>query len=233
MKEMLKTIRERHSSRGEFDQNKPVSKDQLETILEAARWSPTAHNMQNFDIIVVDDRKLIETIGKIKSTISEEFIRENFRQLSHSEEELSRKKVGILGAQFPPKWTDASKLDEAIKERAPAPLSYTIRGGQTILLALYDTRKRAPASEGDYLGALSLGCLMENIWLMAEELGISMHIMSAFMADEVQKQLREILGIPSHMRLAFACKLGYPLSKPAKYLRVRREPESFIHYNKF
>ncbi len=233
MTDLIKLIQERHSSRGQFDPNRPVPKEKLKMIIEAARWAPTAHNMQNFDIIVIDDKKVIEAIGNIKSMVSEEFIRENFEQLSMSEEELLKKKVGILGTQFPPKWRDASKLAEAIKERTPSSLSYTIRGGQTILLVIYDKRKRAPASEGDVLGFLSLGCVMENIWLMAQELGVSVHIMSAFSGKEVQKQLKEILSIPEYMELAFACKLGYPISESTKYLRVRRDIESFTHHNNY
>ncbi len=147
-----------------------------------------------------------------------------------SEEELKRKKVGILGTQFPPKWRDASKLDEAIKERNPTPLSDTIRGGNTILLIIYDRRKRAPASEGDVLGFLSLGCVMENIWLMAQSLGVSMHIMSAF--GGVQKELKKILNIPEYMELGFACKLGYTVSE-TKYLRIRRDIGSFTYHNMY
>ncbi len=230
MPELIKIIQERHSSRGWFDPDKPVPKDKLNLILEAARWAPTAHNMQNFDIIVIDDKKVIETLGKIESIISEEFIRENFEQLSMSEDELKRKKVGILGTQFPPKWRDASKLNEAIEERKPTPLSDTIRGGNTILLIIYDKRKRAPASEGDVLGFLSLGCVMENIWLMAQSLGVSMHIMSAF--GGVQDEIKKILDIPEYMEFGFACKLGYPVSE-TKYLRVRRDIGSFTHHNKY
>jgi nitroreductase len=232
MNEMTKIIQERHSSRGPFDPTRPVPKDKLNVILEAARWTPTAHNMQNYEMIIIDDKKVIETIGNIKSITSEEFIRENFEQLSMSEEELRKKKTGILGSQFPPKWRDASKLDEAIKERTPSPLSNTIRGGQTILLVIYDKRKRAPASEGDVLGFISLGCLMENMWLVAQELGISVHIMSAFSGVEIQKELKKILGIPEHMEIGFACKLGYPIAE-TKTVRVRREIESFTHYNTY
>jgi nitroreductase len=230
MTDLIKLIKERHSSRGQFDPKKLIPEDKLKMILEAARWAPTAHNMQNFDIIVIDDKKVIETLGNIESVISEEFIRENFEQLSMSEEELKRKKVGILGTQFLPKWRDASKLDEAIKERKPAHLSDTIRGGNTILLIFYDKRKRAPASEGDALGFLSLGCVMENIWLTSQSLGISMHIMSAF--GGVQKELKKILNIPEYMEFGFACKLGYPVSE-TKYMRVRRDIESFTHHNKY
>ena len=51
--------------------------------------------MQNFEIIVVDDKKVLDAIGSIKSTVSETFIRENYQQLSFSEEELLKKKLGF------------------------------------------------------------------------------------------------------------------------------------------
>lgn len=230
MNDTMKTIQERHSSRGQFDSERLIKKDQLKMILEAARWAPSAHNMQNFEIIVIDDRKLIESLGKIESITSEEFIRENFDQLSMSEEELKNKKTGILGMQFPEKWRDASKLDEAVEERSPTPLAYTITGGNTILLVIYDKRKRAPASEGDFLGILSLGCVMENIWLTAQSLGISVHIMSAF--ESIYEELKDMLNIPEHMGYGFTLKLGYPVSE-RKYLRVRRDIESFTHHNRY
>ena len=51
MSEILKVIQDRHSSRVPFDQGHAPSKHDLMQILEAARWAPTAHNMQNFEII--------------------------------------------------------------------------------------------------------------------------------------------------------------------------------------
>lgn len=92
MSDVLKVIRERHSSRVPFDSNRLPSKEDLRKILEAARWTPTAHNMQNFDIVIVDDKKILDEIGNIKSDISEEFLRENYQQLSSSEEELCKRR---------------------------------------------------------------------------------------------------------------------------------------------
>jgi PHP family Zn ribbon phosphoesterase len=60
--------------------------------------------MQNFEIIVVDDKKQLEELGNIKSKISEDFLKENYQQLSFSEEELLQKMVGILEIMFPPSW---------------------------------------------------------------------------------------------------------------------------------
>src|SRR5664279_2729932 len=122
MSEILKVIQERQSARVPYDPNKQVQKDDLKKILEAAKWTPTAHNMQNFEIIVVDDKAMLKKIGNIKSRISEEFLRENYEQLSFSKEELLKKKTGILGAMFPPDWVDPKKMAEAAKNAEPMPL---------------------------------------------------------------------------------------------------------------
>ncbi|MGA2386838.1 MAG: nitroreductase family protein, partial [Candidatus Bathyarchaeia archaeon] len=185
MSETLRIIQERQSARVPFDKNHPVQSEDLLKILEAAKWTPTAHNMQNFEIIVVDDAAVLEKIGNIKSRISEEFLRENYEQLSFSREELLKKKTGILGAMFPPEWVDPAKISEAVKKASPMPISQSIRGSPTLLIVVYDSRKRVPASHGDILGFMSLGCLMENMWLIAQSLGIGLQILSAFSAPLV------------------------------------------------
>ena len=63
MSDILELVRKRTSSRMPFDLERPVAEEQLAGILEAARWSPTAHNMQNFEIVVVDDRKVQKQSG--------------------------------------------------------------------------------------------------------------------------------------------------------------------------
>ena len=233
MSDFLKLVQQRQSARVPFDPNRPVSKESLRQIIEAARWSPTAHNMQNFEILVVDDKEVLGKIGKIKSRVSEAFIRENYQQLSPSEEELLQRKVGILGINFPPDWRDPAKLDKAVRESAPSPLNQSIRGSPLLLIVIYDSRKRAPASEGDVLGFISLGCVMENMWLMAQSLGLSVHILSVFSGDAVEKEVKRILNIPEYMKIAFALRLGYPVSRQAKQVRVRRDVEMFTHYNGF
>jgi nitroreductase len=229
---LLGIIQERQSARVKFDLNRPVSKEDLNLILESARWAPTAHNMQNFEVVVIDDNAVLEKIGNIKSHISEEFLRENYAQLSFSKEELLKKKTGILGAMFPPAWVDPSKIAEVSRETAPMPLTQSIRGCPTLLLVIYDSRKRAPASGGDILGFMSLGCVMQNIWLMANSLGIGLQILSSFATAPVETELKKILNVPEHMKIAYTCRLGYP-TVYNKYLRVRRNIEDFTHHNQF
>jgi nitroreductase len=229
--EVLKLIQERQSARGPYDSERPVAKEDLKQILEAGRWSPTAHNMQNFEIVVVDDKKLLDAIGGIRYPVSEVFIRENYEQLSFSEEELLRKKVGILGTMFPPSWrTPGAKLEES--EQFNSSLGRTIQSSPVLLIVVYDPGRRAPASEGDFLGAISLGCVMENMWLMANALGIGFHVVSSLSADQVEQEVKRILDIPDHLMIAFSVRLGYPVSA-GKYLRVRRDVQDFTHHNRF
>ncbi len=230
---LLKLIQSRHSARVPFDRNRPITDEALSRILEAARWAPTAHNMQNFEIVVVDDPALVEKLGRIPAEISETFIRENYRQLSLSEDELKRKRVGILGTMFPPSWRTPHPDMQAIAcERGQASLHDMIQDSPALLVVTYDPRTRAPASEGDFLGVMSLGCVMENMWLMAESLGIGFQIMSVFNGETIAKQVKELLAIPPALAIAFAVRLGYPSVRTTS-LRVRRELGAFVHRNRF
>ena len=227
---LLKTIQDRRSARVPFDSQRPVEKESLRKIIEAARWAPTPHNMQNFEMILVDDMRLLEELGRIRSHTSMEFLRENYQQLSFSKKEQLKKKVGVLAAQFPASWRDPARFEEVANEGAGAPLSQIINGSPTLLVVTYDPGKRAPASEGDSLGFMGLGCVMQNIWLTAYSLGVGVHILSVF-GREPEEKVKQILHIPKEMKIAYAVRLGYPIHPPPKYRRVRRSASVLAHHN--
>jgi nitroreductase len=230
MSELLELIQKRRSLRVPFDPQRPIAEEQLAEILEAARWAPTAHNMQNFDIVVVDDKKVLEGIESIERPISETFVRENYEQLSFSEQELLRKKTGLLATMFPPSWRKPDfRLDE-LDEDEIAAARRRMPATPVLLVVVYDPSRRAPASEGDFLGIVSLGCVMENMWLAAASLGIGLHIVSSIGSGT---EVKRILGIPDDLTIAFSCRLGYPVSEPAKSLRVRLDVQDFTHHNRF
>jgi nitroreductase len=190
--------------------------------------------MQNFEIIVVDDRRIIEEIANIRYPVSPVFIRENYGQLSFSEEELLKKKVGILVDNFPPFWrTPAVEQGEVMGGEENPFIGRTIRSSPLLLVVLYDPGRRAPASEGDFLGIISLGCALENMWLTASSLGIGFHVVSSLGTVEVEAEIKEILHIPASLKIAFACRLGYPESAQPSGVRVRREVEDFAFHDRF
>jgi nitroreductase len=158
----------------------------------------------------------------------------NYGQLSFSEEELLRKGTGVLATMFPPSWRKPFADPEALAAAEDALVSRSLQGCPTLIVVLYDSRKRAPDSAGDALGIMSLGCVLQNMWLMAAALGIGMQAVSRFDSGAAQQALRHLLNIPDHMKIAFACRLGYPLGKGGgEYLRVRRDVREFAHHNRW
>ena len=81
--------------------------------------------------------------------------------------------TGSLASMVPPSWRDPSlfsKLEEATFSEGPSFMSQIIRHTPTLLVVNYDSRKRAPASAGDILGFISLGCVLQTMWLVWESL---------------------------------------------------------------
>ncbi|MGA2363062.1 MAG: nitroreductase family protein [Candidatus Aminicenantales bacterium] len=233
MPELLQLIQKRQSSRFLFDPRRKIPKKNLQKILEAARWAPTAHNMQNFEIVVVDDKKLLKKISELRNPISLDFVRENYRQLSFSEAELRRKKVGVLGLMFPAAWRNPKATAKEIRNAGRGSFQERQIGSSSALcIVLYDPKRRAPASAHDFLGAISLGCMLENMWLMAQSLGIGFHVVSALSGGGMEREIKRMLHIPNRFHIALSIRLGY-LTAPVKYLRVRRDVKDFAHYNAY
>jgi nitroreductase len=234
MLEILKLIRERHSEKAPYDVERPIAKQDLRNILEAPRWAPTPHNMQNFELIVVTDKKLLQALGSIRYPITDTFVLENHQHLSFSEEELARKKVGLLATRFPPALrTPGTALDEATYEKLRSAWEKAIQTSPILLIVAYNPDNRAPDSEGDFLGHVGLGCVLENMWLMAHFLGISFHVISILNKEPADREVKRVLEIPEHMKIAFGIRLGYAPPAEDKLLRVRRDVEEFTHHNRF
>ena len=151
MRDIFEIVRDRHSSRVSFDRKRCVSEQVLLRILEAARWAPTAHNMQNFEIILIDDKAALAAVGSIRTVPSETFIRENYAQLSFSEDELLLKKTGLLASMFPASWRIPNAKQEDVTDLQHSFLGRSLQDCPTLLIVIYDTRKRAPASAEDTL----------------------------------------------------------------------------------
>jgi nitroreductase len=77
-------IRMRHSEPVPFDPQRPLAEAHLGAILEAAHCARTAHNMRNFEIIIVDHPTMLAALGRARGGTSEEFIRENSHHRSES-----------------------------------------------------------------------------------------------------------------------------------------------------
>ena len=231
MRDLLEIMWQRHSCRAPFDPDRKIREHELQRILDAARWSPTVHNAQNFEIIVVDDKRRLKEISAIQLPPSETFDVDDFRELSFSEAEVLRHKTGLLAGMFPASWQEEDGGQELGSGARRTYLGRTIPMCAALLVVIYDSRMRC--AEGDTLGNMSLGCVMQNVWLMAESLGISTQVLSAVSEIEIANRVRRLLDVPGHMNVAFAVRLGYRVTASERHLRVRRGIEDFTHRNRY
>jgi nitroreductase len=232
MRDLLELMWQRHTCRATFDPHRKIREADLARILDAARWAPTAHNLQNFEIIVVDDERCLASISAIRLPPAETLIRSGDGKLTLSEAEILERKTGLLAGMFPESWQEA----ESPQGDCGAQVSYvgrTIEKCPTLLVVVHDSALNGTHSEAESLGLMSMGCVMQNLWLMAESLGISMQVLSAFGTSDVENKVRRILSIPPHMKIAFAARLGYPTTVSGSYLRVRRRIKDFTHRNRY
>jgi nitroreductase len=230
MRDLLEIMWQRHSCRAPFDPQRKIREEDLLRILDAARWAPTAHNLQNFEIIVVDDARRLSEIQRLELRPSETFEVGTDRQLSVAEAESLRAKTGLLAGMFPTSWHERDAEPRAAGAVRHTYLGRTIPPCAALLIVIYDLRPRFSA---DALGIMSLGCVMQNLWLMSESLGISLQVLSAVSEDDAQERLRRILAIPAYMNIAFAMRLGYPVAAAESHLRVRRRIQDLTHRNRF
>ena len=159
------------------------------------------------------------------------FIRENFPLLASSAEELQWRRTGVLASGFPPSWRSPSGDFEAVAENSPPlVLARMLQGAPCLLLVLYDPHKRAPDCAGDALGLISLGCVLQNLWLTAHALHVAMQVLGVFSTPPVEAQMRRLLDIPERLQIAYSCRLGYPL-QTGDYERVRRPIGEFTSHN--
>jgi hypothetical protein len=87
----------------------------------------------------------------------------------------------VLASVFPPAWLQP---DASAPLLEPGFLRDSLQGCPALLIVLYDPAVCAPGSEGDFLGIMSPGCVMQT--------------------------LQPMLRLPLNRRVAFACRLGYP-----------------------
>ena len=229
-KYLLDIMWQRHTCRDAFDPRREIRESDIQFILDATRWAPTAHNLQNFEIIVIDDKDCLRAIRAIQLPPTETFVRENSHHLSLTEAEMLRSKTGLSAGMLPESWQEAELQDDGTSVRY---VGRTIQECPLLLVVVTDSRLTASVFEGDSLGLMSLGCVMQNLWLMTESLGISMQVLSALSVNTVEIQVQRILAIPTHMKIAFAARLGYSPTGSESYVRVRRAIRDFTHRNRY
>jgi nitroreductase len=208
--ETLEAIRGRKSTRAFLP--RPVPKEAVEQVLEAARWAPTGSNRQQWRVTVAT--------GETAKTLSLRLY-----------ERASQREPGSLGGSGAP--SEVQRRVDALR----ADLSQIAQSlGQTrwefIVLGsyrLYDAPVVVVVSYPGKRGA-DVSQFVTTMLLAAHDLGLGTCWLGYPLSES--DLIREVLEIPEEERLGAVVALGYPdPDSPASvYRSPRDDPERFVRW---
>jgi len=236
--EFQELVKYRRSSRWVFSEKK-ISDSDLEQILEAARFAPTPHNSQPFEIIVVKDKNIIKELSKVEFRLDKKAIDGHFYWTRFTQEELESKKTGVQIEVLPKFILDLKDNPKLIEDndfwkKSMQLYSILIQNSQILLYILYNQRLPGVGPLHHLWGIISIGAIMQNIWLAANNLGISAQLVSGqLMNPDSVKKLNSILQVPDGYKIMLTFRLGYETKFGRYGTKIRRELSDFVHINTF
>jgi nitroreductase/NAD-dependent dihydropyrimidine dehydrogenase PreA subunit len=210
--ELLKTRRSIRAFR-----DKPLEKENIERIIDGARFAPSGHNSQSTEFLVVQDRAVL---SKVSATVIEylkfeigRFGNPFFRSLAL----LADRELAESGLHEIPGFRRMTKQFESGAD--------PILNGAFALLVFHAPRT---VVFGDVNAQLAL----QNASLVAHSLGIG-HFYTGWllspcrapMARAWNRRIPDLLGIPPGNTLYGALALGYPIPRFKKLIE-RKPPQT-------
>ncbi|MDR1992876.1 MAG: nitroreductase family protein [Nitrososphaerota archaeon] len=182
-------------------QTKPVPKEIVQKVLEAATWAPSAHNSQPWQFIILEDRQ-------IKRNLTEQMSEAWASDLANNNQSI-----------------DAKKRKEKTEQFTNAPVLILVCLTPEGLKKFSD--KTQQSIERD-LAIESLGACIQNLLLAthATGLGACWYCAPAFCKELVQK----ILKIPKSVEPHAFITLGYPDEVPTISPRKKESTYYFVNF---
>ena len=207
---VLELLRTRRSIR--FFKDRPVERQLIEGIIEAARFAPSALNLQTTEFIVVQDKELLENIVQATGR----YFAESVAKLHNP---LIRQIVSV-GMRVP-----ARAVTEELLPHIEHVVAETRKGRDLVLynapvLILFHAEKR-PFWSVDINASLAL----QNAALMAYAQGLGSIFSNAMaVACERDKSVRQLVKLPENHKAYGVLAIGYPRLEFKKWPQ-RRTPK--------
>ncbi len=224
--DLFEAIRARRTSNGAF-KPEPIDPEHLRTMLEMASHAPSHFNSQPWRFIVVQDparrAAIADIAGDSMRMLVEEgtFWQRYSKYFRFSKDEVDRTSDGIhfdnMPAMLKPfaRYVLSPKGGAVInKFQVPRVLghdAHKLVGTSPLLLGITLTRgEYQPDQLSGLYSVISLGAVIQTIWVTANALGIGMQFVSTPMEVEGQwEKIVELLKVPDDQALLVLFRLGY------------------------
>jgi nitroreductase/NAD-dependent dihydropyrimidine dehydrogenase PreA subunit len=206
--ELLELLRTRRSMR--VFQDKPVEKQQIERIIDAARFAPTAHNTQATQYIVIQNKKIIEHMAAATTNQLSTVVK-----MAHNP--LMKPLFLVI----------AGKQADSILEMVPLIEKgiAAFKGGNDIILRNAPVLIIFHADELSMMPDINAHLAIQNATLMAHSLGLgSFYTGLLLTAAQRDKSIGNMINLPKNHKIYGGLAIGYPKYKFKKWIE-RKTPE--------
>lgn len=200
---LLALMRQRHSTRAGYVEEKPVSDEQMELILEAARLAPSAGNAQPWEFIVVRDRDTRHRVADM------------YKEQLRNKLEVERAHRGTVSGGPSVGWRSA-------------PVHVFVLGDPRTN-ASFPLLTRAEKEESHFVTSLANATL--QMMLMAECLGLATQYVSDASSPYFSLMLKHLFGIPPELRVYHLVPVGYVSARSPEH--GRRPLDEMVHHERY
>jgi len=246
---------QRRSHRGAF-QERPIASDDLEKLIEAARWAPSPFNVQPWELTFIqeaDGKAALADITEraiVEQFKDPKFLDDNSRWMRLTEAEWQERGDGVLltdHVTLPKPLQDApEKLLQGLLKNAksftlfghlgagkiPAKeIATQVREAPLLMLVTMNCKRYPPGEGGTRWMWLSMGMLIQNVLLAATALKIGVQFVSAPLERAADReQIRQLLNVPTAHEIITLLRMGYVEENDGN--SVRLNATEFVHFEK-
>lgn len=224
--DLFETIKSRRTTNGAFKPD-PVAPEHVRLILEMASHAPSHFNSQPWRFVVIQDSvrraAIADIAGESMRLLIEEgtFWQRYSKYFRFSQDEVNRSADGIHFDRMPSmlkpfaRYVLSPKGGAVInKFQVPRVLgndAHRLVASSPLLLGITLTRTEyQPQELSGLYSVISLGAVIQTIWLAANALGIGMQFVSTPMEVEGQwEKIVALLEVPDDQALLVLFRLGY------------------------
>jgi nitroreductase len=224
--QLFEAIRNRRTTNTAF-RPQPIAPEHIHTILEMAAHAPSHFNSQPWRFIVIQDlerrQQIADIAGESMRLLMEEgtFWRRYSRYFRFSKAEVEETADGIYLDNMPGMLKPFvryvfSPKGGAIMNKFQVPRvlgndAHKLVAASPLLLGITLTRNEYREGELSALySVISLGAVIQTVWLTATALGIGMQFISTPMEVEGQwEKIVELLSVPDEQALLVLFRMGY------------------------
>jgi nitroreductase/NAD-dependent dihydropyrimidine dehydrogenase PreA subunit len=205
---VLELLRTRRSAR--VFQDKFVEKQQIERIIDAARFAPTAHNTQTTGYIVVQNKKTLEEMVRATTNLISGSVTQARNPLMKP---LISMSLGKHSATFFKSIPQLKRLIAAVKSGTDR----ILRNAPALIIFHADERSA--------MADINAQLAIQNAALMAYSLGLgSFYTGYILVACQRDKSICRLINLPENHKVYGGLAIGYPKFEFKKWIE-RKTPE--------